>query len=145
MARKTKIKISSVAFLILLLNLSVCAQNIQISSAGNPTEPSIMMDPNNPDILVAGSNLNYYYTSIDGGTNWNVNILSSSYGVWGDPVIDIDTLGHFYFTHLANMPGGNWIDRIVCQKSTNGGVSWSDGSFTGLNGTKAQDKQYVVL
>lgn len=145
MARKTTIKLSSIAFLILLINLYVCAQNIQISSIGNPTEPSIMMDPNNPNILVAGSNLNYYYTSIDGGTTWDVNILTSSYGVWGDPVIDIDTLGHFYFTHLANMPGGNWIDRIVCQKSTNGGISWSDGSFTGLNGTKAQDKQWTIV
>jgi len=76
MARKTTIKLSSIAFLILLINLYVCAQNIQISSIGNPTEPSIMMDPNNPNILVAGSNLNYYYTSSDGGTTWNVNILT---------------------------------------------------------------------
>ena len=145
MAIKSKIKVSSAAFLILLLNISVCAQNIEISSAGNPTEPSIMMDPNNPDILVAGSNLNYYYTSSDGGTTWDINTLTSSYGVWGDPVIDIDTLGHFYFTHLSNMPSGNWIDRIVCQKSTNGGSTWSDGTYTGLNGTKAQDKQWTIV
>jgi hypothetical protein len=145
MAIKSKTNVLFAAFLTLLLSISVCAQNIQISSAGNPTEPSIMMDPNNPDILVAGSNLNYYYTSSDGGASWNVNTLTSSYGVWGDPVIDIDTLGHFYFTHLSNTLGGNWIDRIVCQKSTNGGSTWSDGSYTGLNGTKAQDKQWTIV
>ena len=145
MTIKSKIQVTSAAFLVLFLSISVYSQNIQISSVGSPTEPSIMIDPNNPDILVAGSNLNYYYTSIDGGATWNVNTLTSSYGVWGDPVIDIDTLGHFYFTHLSNMVGGNWIDRIVCQKSTDGGNTWSDGSYTGLNGTKAQDKQWTIV
>ena len=145
MTIKSKFKVLSEAFLALFMSISVCSQNIQISSVGSPTEPSIMIDPNNPDILVAGSNLNYYYKSIDGGATWNVNTLTSSYGVWGDPVIDIDTLGHFYFTHLSNMVGGNWIDRIVCQKSTDGGNKWSDGSYTGLNGTKAQDKQWTIV
>ena len=140
-----KIKLVFVAFLAPILSLCLCAQNIQITNAGNPTEPSIMMDPSNPNVLVAGSNLNYYYTSIDTGATWNVNTLNSSYGVWGDPVIDVDTLGHFYFTHLSNTPGANWIDRIVCQKSTDGGVSWSNGSYTGLNGTKAQDKQWTIV
>ena len=81
---KSKIKVSSTAFFALFLSISVFSQNIQISSAGNPTEPSIMMDPNNSDILVAGSNLNYFYTSSDGGATWDVNTLTSSYGVWGE-------------------------------------------------------------
>ena len=67
MTIKSKIKVSSTAFLALFLSISVFSQNIQISGAGNPIEPSIMMDPNNSDILVAGSNLNYFYTSSDGG------------------------------------------------------------------------------
>ena len=121
------------------------AQNIEISNVGNPNEPTIMMDPNNPNILVAGSNLNYYYNSNDGGNTWTTNKLTSSYGVWGDPVIDVDPAGNFYFFHLSNPPSGNWIDRIVCQKSTDNGGSWSDGTFTGLNGTKAQDKQWSVV
>ena len=121
------------------------AQNIEISNIGNPNEPTIMMDPNDPDILVAGSNLNYYYLSNDGGNTWTTNILTSSYGVWGDPAIDVDTFGNFYFFHLSNPPSGNWIDRIVCQKSTDNGFSWSDGTFIGLNGTKAQDKQWSVV
>jgi len=134
---------------VLIFTLLLChysyGQNIQITNSGNPQEPSIMMDPNNTDILVAGSNLNFYYTSSDGGNTWTTNTLSSPYGVWGDPVIDVDTDGNFYFTHLANTPGGNWIDRIVCQKSSDNGNTWSDGTYTGLNGTKAQDKQWTVV
>jgi hypothetical protein len=121
------------------------AQNVQITNTGNPKEPAIMMDPKNPNNLVAGSNLNFVYTSNDGGNTWTINTLTSSYGVWGDPVIDVDTAGNFYFTHLANTPTGNWIDRIVCHKSNDNGTTWNDGSYTGLNGTKAQDKQWTIV
>ncbi|MFA7326945.1 MAG: T9SS type A sorting domain-containing protein [Candidatus Kapaibacterium sp.] len=121
------------------------AQNVLVSKIGQPNEPSIMMDYNNPNILVAGANLNYVYTSNDGGNTWKLKSMNSTYGVWGDPVIDVDTEGNFYFFHLSNMPGGNWIDRIVCQKSENKGDTWSNGSFTGLDGTKAQDKQWSAI
>jgi len=123
-------------------NLS--SQNVLISNSGNPNEPSIMMDPTNTDVLVAGSNLNFCYTSNDGGQTWVTKTLTSTYGVWGDPVIDIDTQGNFYFFHLSNT-GGSWIDRIVCQKSTDNGANWSSGTFTGLNGSKNQDKHWSVI
>lgn len=121
------------------------AQNIEISNSGNPNEPTIMIDPKNPNIIVAGSNLNYYYFSNDAGNTWSAHILTSPYGVWGDPSMDVDTSGNFYFFHLSNPPNGNWIDRIVCQKSTDNGSSWSGGTFIGLNGTKAQDKPWSVV
>ena len=104
-----------------------------------------MFDPNNISNMVAGANLNNVYTSNDAGFTWTEQTLTSPYGVWGDPVFDVDTAGNFYFFHLSNPPGGNWIDRIVCQKSTDDGASWSQGTFTGLNGTKAQDKQWSVI
>ena len=69
--------------------------NVQISSTGaSVSEPSICINPQNPDQLVAGSNLNKYYISEDGGYTWSMNSLSSpQYGVWGDPVIIVDTAG----------------------------------------------------
>ena len=121
-------------FLILLSNLRLIAQNVLISNQYNPSEPSIMIDPKNPNILIAGANLNNYYVSIDSGYTWIQKILSSSLGVWGDPTISVDTASNFYFFHLSNPPSGNWIDRIVCQKTTNNGSSWTDGSYIGLNG-----------
>lgn len=116
-----------------------------ITDQGNPNEPTIMFDYNHPDTLIAACNINDYFVSFDGGLTWSTNTLTSPYGVWGDPVIDIDNAGDFYFFHLSNPPGGNWIDRIVCQKTTDYGVTWTDGSYTGLNGTKAQDKHWTSI
>lgn len=121
------------------------SQNVLISNSFSPNEPSIMMNPQDTDILVAGANLNNYYYSDDSGASWQQGTLTSSYGVWGDPVIDVDGDGNFYFFHLSNPSSGNWIDRIICQKSTDNGVSWNDGSYTGLNGTKAQDKEWTII
>ncbi len=119
--------------------------NIQISSIFDPNEPSICIDPKNPAHLVAGANLNNFYYSSDTGKTWTSGVLTSTYGVWGDPVISVDTNGHFLFLHLSNPAAGNWIDRIVCQKSANGGQNWSAGTFTGLNGAKAQDKHWIAI
>ncbi len=128
-----------------ILSVSINAQNILINNTGSPNEPSIMMDPNNTNNIVAGSNLNLYYVSTDGGLTWTTNTLTSTYGVWGDPVIDVDTFGNFYFYHLSNPPSGSWIDRIVCQKTSDLGATWTAGTFTGLNGTKDQDKQWTIV
>jgi len=136
--------------LLILIGVASQSQNILISNnvgiKYGPNEPSIMMDPHDPNILVAGSILDNYHYSNDGGLTWKIGELVSSYGVWGDPVIDVDSKGNFYYFHLSNVTvGDGWIDRIVCQKSTDKGVSWSDGSFTGLNGSKDQDKQWSVI
>jgi hypothetical protein len=131
----------------IFLNFSVLAQplNVLISTSNRPNEPSICINPNNPNEVVAGTNLSNVYRSTDGGKTWKADVMTSSYGVWGDPVIVCDTAGHFYFFHLSNPPGGAWIDRIVCQKSEDVGKTWNDGSFMGLDGSKAQDKEWVDI
>lgn len=129
----------------LFSSVQALAQNVVINSTGNPNETGICMDPKRPHILVAGSNLNHVYTSSDTGRTWTAKRLNSPYGVWGDPSIDVDTAGNFYFFHLSNPANGNWIDRIVCQKSVDDGATWTSGTFTGLNGTKAQDKQWSAI
>jgi hypothetical protein len=117
----------------LLTSLQSRAQypNILITSTGSPNEPAICMNPKNPNQIVAGSNLNFYYYSTNGGYNWTRATLTSTYSVWGDPAIAVDTNGHFYYGHLTNPSGSYFIDRIVVQKSTNGGVNWNNGAFAG--------------
>ncbi len=113
---------------------------------GAVSEPTICINPENLNQIIAGSNLNYVYTSEDGGYNWQPEqLISSEHGVWGDPCIICDTAGAFYYFHLSNPSVGNWIDRIVCQKTTNLGQSWNDGAAIGLNGTKAQDKEWAIV
>jgi hypothetical protein len=120
--------------------------NVMISDQNSPEEISIRINPKNPTQVVAGANLNNVYNSTDGGITWNVGILTeSTLGVWGDPIIFTDTAGTFYYSHLSNPPFGSWIDRIVFQKSPDGGATWSNGTYTGLNGNKAQDKEAIVV
>jgi len=121
-------------------------ENIVISNIYGPNEPSISMNPRNPDLLLAGANTNSYYYSIDGGHNWTRGTLTSAEnGVWGDPCIIVDTAGAFYFLHLSNPASGNWIDRIVSQKYDILANEWTTDSYMGLNGTKAQDKEWAVV
>lgn len=130
---------------VLLSTYTANGQNVFISDFGAPNEPSIIMDPKRPNVLIAASNIDNYYVSTDSGKTWSENVLYSPYGVWGDPVLVVDTTGAFYFFHLSNPPAGNWIDRIVCQKTVDDGTTWDPGTYTGLNGTKAQDKQWAAI
>ncbi len=125
---------------------------IDSNSVGyGPCEPSIAMDPNNVSNLVVGAVLDRAYHSHNGGKSWKMQRITSSYGVWGDPVVIADTKGNFYYFHLSFPSGGDGgydsdkLDRMVCQKSTDGGVSWSDGTYTGLNTPKDQDKEWAVV
>ena len=136
---------STLLFVTLFWAAVVNGQNVMISNQGSPNEPSIMMDPLHPNVIIGAANINKYYISLDTGRTWTAHSLQSSNGVWGDPTITVDVNSHFYFFHLSNPPSGSWIDRIVCQKTTDNGETWNDGSFTGLNGTKAQDKQWCVI
>jgi len=143
---KTSFKFFTILFLMLFSKISIGQhQNIFISDNDSPNEPSIAINPKNTNELVAGANIDSYYYSTDAGFTWTEGTLSSSFGVWGDPVIACDTTGSFYFFHLSNPPSGNWIDRIVCQRTPSPGGVWNNGSYAGLNGTKAQDKQWVTI
>lgn len=120
-------------------------QNVLIGTDNSPNEPTICINPKNPQQVVAGANIDNIYHSSDGGETWEQAPVSCPWGVWGDPVLGTDTSGAFLFLHLSNPPSpGNWIDRIVAQKSADGGKTWSSGSFMGLNGTKAQDKHWIA-
>lgn len=137
-----------ILILLLLVSLGLRAQflNVKIGNFSGPNEPSICINHKNTNEMMAGSNLNFWYYSEDGGYTWLSGVLSSpEYGVWGDPVIIADTAGDFYFFHLSNPAVGNWIDRIVCQKFDKQTKTWNNGSFAGLNGAKAQDKPWAVV
>jgi len=123
-------------------------QNIRVDSpsSNQPEEVSIAINPVNPNFLAAGANINHFFRSSDGGYNWQTSFLSSSFGVWGDPCVVYDELGYLYYGHLSNPPfPGYWIDRIVIQRSTNNGVSWSDGAGIGFLSPKNQDKEWIAV
>ena len=115
-----------------------------------PCEPSIFISPSNPNNIVAGVVLDKTFHSFDGGKTWTMKVVESSFGVFGDPVIVADQLGHFYYAHLADPSGGGrnqeeWLDRIVIQKSKDGGITWNDGSFAGHRPPADQDKHWLAI
>ena len=134
-----------ISFLLFPLLATSQYANVLVGDSLYPNEPSIMINPNNPSEVIGGANLSNLYLSTDSGYTWTQQIVTSSLGVWGDPVMAIDTAGDYYFFHLSNPLVGHWIDRIVCQKSTDKGLTWNDGSYVGLNGPKHQDKQWVTI
>jgi hypothetical protein len=133
-------------FLACTFALSAQHQNVLISTTASPNEPSIIINHKNTNQLYGGANIASYYYTNDAGYTWQEGTLTSQeHGVWGDPVLLCDTAGAFYFFHLSNPPQGNWIDRIVCQKTETPGGTWNDGTAMGLNGTKAQDKHWAAV
>lgn len=118
--------------------------NVQIDASGGPEEPSIIMNPKNTNLIVAGSNIDNYYYSSNGGSSWSKGTLTGTYQVWGDPCMSVDTLGNFYFFHLVN--GSYFIDRMGCHKSTNNGVSYGIQSYYQYNPPRAeQDKEWIAV
>jgi hypothetical protein len=120
-------------------------KNIMISQKNEPEETAICINTKKPNIMIAAANTENYYFSSDTGKTWRDGSLHSSYGVWGDPCLLIDSLEHFYYFHLSKMPNGNAYDRLVCQKSRDKGVTWSNGTILGLNGEQSQDKEWAAI
>ncbi len=139
-------KLVVILFLFLFKNGLSQYLNVKVGD-GFAEEPSIWINPKNTNNIVAGANISYVFHSMDGGLTWSVDNLTSPYGVWGDPCIFTDTAGNFYYVHLSYPPAdsGHWIDRMVCQKSTDQGVTWSPGTYTGLIGNHNQDKAWAVV
>ncbi len=140
----------------LIWYFSITAQtpNIRIGPekfAGyQPCEPSIAISQTDPNIIVAGSILDNVYRSEDGGVTWSHQKLTSSHGVFGDPCVVSSPLGDFYYLHLSDPDNAGWkseklLDRIVCQRSTDGGKTWSDGGGMGEQHPKDQDKEWAVV
>lgn len=127
--------------------------NVRIHSAAvglGPCEPSICIDPTNANHMVAGSVLDNVYVSWDGGLSWSKSTLTSPYGVFGDPVVRIGPEGNIYYAHLSN-PNGKayqddaFLDRIVVQRSDDGGKTWNEGTFPKIHQGKDQDKQWTFI
>jgi len=122
----------------------------QVDGVYPPLEPSIAINKKNPKNIVAGVVLDRAIYTNDSGATWAETKLESPYGVYGDPAVISDAKGDFYFFHLADpskqgRSNEEWLDRIVCQKSTDGGKTWSTGESIGNNPPKDQDKEWPAV
>lgn len=105
-------------------------------------EPSIAINPNNTDEMIAGTVMDDFYYSNDGGRSWGSETVQCEYGVYGDPVMHIDQKGRFYYFHLSRKLERE-MDRIVCQYKDGQDSEWIT-TFTEPTKQKAQDKHWVA-
>lgn len=137
-----------------IIKLSInTPKNVMIAddkSGLGPCEPSICINPANPQNIVAGSILNRIHVSNDGGITWASDELKSTLGVFGDPVVRIGPKGDVYYSHLSNPKGKayssvEFLDRIVVQRSADEGKTFNDGTAPANDRTKDQDKQWLYV
>lgn len=129
-------------------NVKIYESNALLSDA---CEPSIVINPVNPQNIIAGSVLNNVHVSNDAGKTWQTfDLKSNQFGVYGDPCLLADSFGNQYYLHLANPDGkayksSKFLNSIVIQKSIDGGKTWNDGVEIGKNEPKQQDKEWAVV
>lgn len=123
---------------------------VKVNRSNNePEEVTIAINPKNPAQQVAGSNITNVYTSSDSGRTWQEGTMkSATWGVYGDPVVYAGDSGHFFYCHLSQtkppLDGSySWLERIVVQKSTDGGKTWNNGAGLGFVQGKVQDKEWI--
>jgi hypothetical protein len=151
--------------LILSCNIQVFSQyeNVTIIrdkvSGTGPCEPTIFISPKSPNIMVASmindktmqtsatkTGHNKVYFSKDFGKSWAARNVKSKFGDFGDPCIIADNEGYFYYFHMSDPKKMGWdgemvMDRIVCQRSTNG-KTWNSGVSIGHNPPKKHEKPW---
>ena len=108
-------------------------------------EPSIDIDPNNPNNIAVGSILDGYHYSEDSGKTWKAERLKSPYGVYGDPVLKFNGKGNIFYLHLSSYNKTSHLDRIVCQRADDLKGKFNEGSYSKPNGSKVQDKHWIVI
>ncbi|MFK8045507.1 MAG: sialidase family protein [Crocinitomicaceae bacterium] len=142
---------SKLVFVVLLYSFVASAQvaNVVIPLPKLATyfysqvEPSIYINPSDNKKIVAGSVMNDYYYSKDGGKTWKSKSIYSKYGVNGDPCLLVDKKGFYYYFHLSNLKGERLKGGIVCERSRTVKGRFKKESHTVVNG-KYHDKQWAV-
>ncbi len=122
----------------------------------NPTttqsEMTIWTHPNNPDVVLAGSNAasnpvalisqGWYYTT-NGGTTWLGGDTLPTHTNLGqfmsDPSVGIDLDGNLFFNTL--LIGGT--HEVVMARSTNNGTNWTQVSLP--NASTGNDKNHMTI
>jgi hypothetical protein len=131
-------------FTMVQANVDANGQNI-IGDAAN--EPSLAIDPSNPQNIVIGwrqfdnvlSNFRQagYAYSTDGGLSFTFPGVINPGIFRSDPVLDADSAGEIFYNSLT--ANGNLYTTKV-YKSINGGASWDDGVDA-----HGGDKQWMVI
>jgi hypothetical protein len=144
-------------------SLSVGA-NVDMSNEDTPqSETSITVNPNNPAMLVGGSNeivrlpMRGYFSN-NGGTSWGAVDLplpppatTNGTDFGSDPGVAFDTRGNVYYSYIVVFFNRSFRSiqgtEMAVAKSSDGGKTWPQVTFFNFNsGTgKFNDKPYLAV
>jgi hypothetical protein len=105
--------------------------NVKANAGSQPSnEVPITADPSNGTHLLSGSNdyncgtVQGFYSSSNSGSSWTSHCMTALAGFSGDgdPDVAYDTSGNSYIAGIQESGG---VGRIVYEKSTNNGSTWS--------------------
>ncbi len=109
-------------------------------------EPSIAVDPNDPNRIAIGwrqfDNISSNFRqagvaySTDRGQSWTASVLNPGF-FRSDPVLDFDADGNFYYSSLAVQGNQFQVDIF---KSSDGGANWAAPVFS-----YGGDKQWIAI
>lgn len=113
------------------MNVNAAGQNI-IGDAAH--EPTIAFDPNDPTNLVAGwkqfasvasgNRQGGWAYSDNGGRNWHFKGVVTPGEQRTNIMVDVDSVGNFYYQSLHYGPSGDYAQDVEVFKSIDGGASW---------------------
>ncbi len=127
------------------VNITENGENILLDAAN---EPSIAVDPNNPDRMMIGwrqfgtvfssfRQAGYAYT-LDGGETWVAPEPIDADVFRSDPVLEVDNNGVFYYNSLTYDGFSDFT--IDVYRTTETGVEWDEGVYA-----YGGDKQWMAI
>jgi hypothetical protein len=138
--------------------------NVDVSNEDTPqSETSITVNPNNPSMLVGGSNeivrlpMRGYFSS-DGGKTWGAVDLplpppatTNGTDFGSDPGVAFDTHGNVYYSYIVVFFNRSFASiqgtEMAVAKSLDGGKTWPQVTFFNFNSGsgKFNDKPYIAV
>lgn len=138
--------------------------NVDVSNEDTPqSETAITLNPNNPNMLVAGSNeivrlpMRGYFSS-NGGTSWGAVDLplpppatTNGTDFGSDPGVAFDTRGNVYYSYIVVFFNRTFRSiqgtEMAVAKSSDGGKTWPQVTFFNFNSGngKFNDKPMLAV
>ncbi len=138
--------------------------NVDMSNEDTPqSETSITVNPNNPQMLVGGSNeivrlpMRGYFSS-NGGKNWGAvdlplppPVTTNGVDFGSDPGVAFDTRGNVYYSYIVVFFNRSFASiqgtEMAVARSSDGGQTWPQVTFFNFNSGsgKFNDKPIMPL
>ena len=114
-----------------------------VATYNNSAGMHLIPNPSGPGLVFDRIQISGFSTSTDGGKTFKTGFFPGVQGIpfsFGDPSIDIDRRGNFYYAQLGQDVAGN--GAITVNKSSDG-LHWNDAVVAALD--NGSDKEWIAV